>query len=107
MAIELTERAANHILNQARKEGRSGGVRLGVRTSGCSGFMYTVDYDDAPDPEDVVEEQRGVTVIVSRKSLPFLEGMVVDFVRDGINQRLSFENPNVKEACGCGESFTV
>lgn len=107
MTIQLTETAARHVRDQASKQGRTTSLRLGVRTSGCSGFMYTVDYADDVAETDVVFEQHGVQVVISKKSLPFLEGMEVDFVRDGINQRLDFRNPNVKESCGCGESFTV
>ena len=107
MSIQLTEAAARHVKMQADKSGKPTSLRLGVRTSGCSGFMYTVDYADDVQENDTVYEQHGVQVVVSRKSLPFLEGMEVDFVRDGLNHRLEFRNPNVKDACGCGESFTV
>ena len=107
MSIELTERAANHIRRALARNGSGMGLRLGVRTSGCSGFMYTVDYADAPGDNDMVVEQHGVSVVIDRKSLPFLDGMEVDFVREGINERFSFRNPNVSAECGCGESFAV
>jgi iron-sulfur cluster assembly protein len=107
MSIELTERAANHIRDAVARHGRGIGLRLGVRTSGCSGFMYTVDYAEEPGGNDLVVEQHGVAVVIDRKSLPFLEGMEVDYIREGINERFSFRNPNVSAACGCGESFAV
>jgi len=107
MTVQLTEAAARHVKAHAKKEGHDHSLRLGVRTSGCSGFMYTVDYAEHVGENDVIYEQHGVKVVVSRKSLPFLEGMEVDFVRDGLNQRFDFRNPNVKDQCGCGESFTV
>ncbi|AUB78033.1 iron-sulfur cluster assembly protein IscA [Gammaproteobacteria bacterium 2W06] len=107
MSIELTERAADHIRDSLVRHQKGMGLRLGVRTSGCSGFMYTVDYAEAPGDNDLVVEQHGVAVVIDRKSLPFLEGMEVDFVREGLNERFSFRNPNVSAACGCGESFAV
>lgn len=107
MTIQLTERAAEHIRRSVERHGGGVGLRLGVRTSGCSGFMYTVDYADAVAAEDTVVEQHGATVVIDRKSLPFLEGLEVDFVREGLNQRFSFRNPNVTAECGCGESFAV
>ncbi len=107
MAIQLTEAAARHVRNRAGQEGRPESLRLGVRTSGCSGFMYTVDFADGVDDGDIVFEQHGVRVVVSRKSLPFLDGMEVDYIQEGLNQRFDFRNPNVKDMCGCGESFTV
>ncbi|MCP1676352.1 iron-sulfur cluster assembly protein [Natronocella acetinitrilica] len=108
MAIVLTESAAKHVkAHVAKHELGEGGLRLGVRTSGCSGLAYTVDYSSDVRDGDQVFEQHGVRVLVDRKSLPFLEGMEVDYVREGLNQRFDFRNPNVKDACGCGESFSV
>lgn len=108
MTIVLTEQAARHVKAYASKAGVSGHtLRLGVRSSGCSGLAYTVDYDSEPKDGDQVFQQHGVQVLVDRKSLPFLQGMEVDFVREGLNQRLAFRNPNVKDSCGCGESFSV
>ncbi len=105
MNIQVTERAANHIRQSLARHGGGVGLRLGVRTSGCSGFMYTVDYADSVDEGDTLVEQHGATVVIDRKSLPFLEGLEVDFVREGLNERFSFNNPNVTAECGCGESF--
>ncbi len=107
MAITLTDRAAHHVKAYTSKHGVPAGLRLGVRTSGCSGFAYTVAYLEEIGEADAVFEQGDVKVVVDRKSLPFLEGMEVDYVRDGLNQRFSFRNPNVKDQCGCGESFSV
>lgn len=107
MSVHLTEAAARHFRAQAEKEGHPLSVRLGVRRSGCSGWMYTVDYDEAAREDDTIEDHDGVRVLISRKSLPFLDGMELDFVRVGLSWRLDFRNPNVSEACGCGESFTV
>lgn len=107
MAIKLTEKAAQHVLARAAREGHANSLRLGVRTSGCSGFSYTVGYADDVVEGDHIFEQHGIQVVVDRKSLPFLEGMEVDFIRDGLNQRMEFRNPNVKDSCGCGESFNV
>ncbi len=106
MAVVLTEKAAQHVKSHAAKSGGTGSLRLGVRTSGCSGFAYTVDYADEVRDDDAVFEQHGVRVVVDRKSLPFLDGMEVDFVREGLNQRFDFRNPNVTASCGCGESVS-
>lgn len=107
MGVQVTERAAEHIRRSLARKGDAMGLRLGVRTSGCSGFMYTVGYAEAVGESDAVFEQHGISVVVDRKSLPFLEGVEVDFIREGINERFSFRNPNVTAECGCGESFSV
>ena len=107
MSIQVTERAAEHIRQALARHGSGVGLRLGVRTSGCSGFMYTVGYAEEVSADDTLVEQHGVAVVIDRKSLPFLEGLEVDFVREGLNERFSFRNPNVKAECGCGESFSV
>ncbi len=107
MAIEVTERAAQHIRNELKRHGSGMGLRLGVKTSGCSGFMYTVGYAEQVEADDTLIEQHGVAVVIDPKSLPFLDGIELDFVRDGLNEKLSFRNPNVTAECGCGESFAV
>ncbi len=107
MTIELTQRAADHIRDAIAQHGGGVGLRLGVKTSGCSGFMYVVDYADEVKDDDLLVEQHGVSVVIDRKSLPFLDGMEVDYIREGLNQRFSFRNPNVTAECGCGESFAV
>lgn len=107
MAVTLTERAATHISNFFAKRGRGEGLRLGVRTSGCSGMAYVLEFVDAIAPEDQVFEEYGVKVIIDPKSMLYLDGTELDFVKEGLNEGFKFNNPNVKDACGCGESFTV
>jgi len=107
MAITLTENAARHVATQLRKRGKGVGLRLGVRTSGCSGLAYKLEYADETRPEDVTFEMHGVRVIVDPKSLVYLDGTELDFTREGLNEGLKFNNPNVKDSCGCGESFNV
>ena len=107
MSITLTEKAATHVVNFIAKRGKGVGVRLGVRTSGCSGLAYKLEFADAINPEDLVFESRGVKVLVDPKSLPYLDGTELDFAREGLNEGFKFNNPNVKDQCGCGESFNV
>jgi iron-sulfur cluster assembly protein len=107
MSITLTEKAATHVVNFIAKRGKGVGVRLGVRTSGCSGLAYKLEFADAINPEDHVFESRGVKVLVDAKSLPYLDGTELDFAREGLNEGFKFNNPNVKDQCGCGESFNV
>jgi iron-sulfur cluster assembly protein len=89
------------------KRGKGVGLRLGVRTTGCSGLAYKIEYADDALPEDVKFESHGVTVVVDPKSLPYLDGTELDFAREGLNEGFKFNNPNVKDECGCGESFNV
>ncbi len=105
MAITLTETAAKHVGKQLAARGKGVGLRLGVKTSGCSGLAYKLEFADEARPEDVTFDSHGVTVLVDPKSLPYLDGTVLDFRREGINEGFKFENPNVKAECGCGESF--
>lgn len=107
MAILLTERAALRVQQSLTKRGKGMGLRLGVRTAGCSGLGYTMEFADTKNPEDAAFESRGVTLIVDAKSLPYLTGTELDFVREGLNEGFKFQNPNSKAECGCGESFTV
>ncbi|HWS74179.1 MAG TPA: iron-sulfur cluster assembly protein IscA [Quisquiliibacterium sp.] len=107
MAITLTEKAAKHVARSIEKRGSGVGLRLAVRTSGCSGMAYQLEFADAADASDVQFESHGVRVLVDSKSLPFLDGTELDFVREGLNEGFRFNNPNVKGACGCGESFSV
>ena len=107
MSIQLTPRAVEHVRRKLRGQDHVVGLRLGVRASGCSGFAYTVGLAEQVGADDQAFEVEDLTVVVDRKSLPFLEGMEVDFIREGLNERLTFRNPNVKEQCGCGESFAV
>jgi len=105
--ITLTETAANHVRSYLAKRGKGVGLRLGVRTSGCSGMAYKLEFADAVNPEDHQFESRGVTLIVDPKSLPYLTGTELDYAREGLNEGFKFRNPNVKDECGCGESFNV
>jgi iron-sulfur cluster assembly protein len=107
MTIRLTENAAKHVQGALVKRGKGLGLRLGVKKTGCSGWAYKIEYADAQAQDDVRFESQGVTVLVDRQSLAFLNGTEVDYARDGLNQSFKFNNPNVKDACGCGESFTV
>ncbi|MBS0476138.1 MAG: iron-sulfur cluster assembly protein IscA [Proteobacteria bacterium] len=107
MGVTISERAAQHVSNFLAKRGKGVGIRLGVRTSGCSGMAYKLEFVDELDPSDLVFETHGVKVLVDPKSLPYLEGTELDFVREGLNEGFKFNNPNVKDQCGCGESFNV
>ncbi|WP_136415286.1 iron-sulfur cluster assembly protein IscA [Herbaspirillum sp. ST 5-3] len=107
MAITLTEKAAKHISRYIERRGKGAGVRIGVRTSGCSGLAYKLEYVDERVPEDEVFESHGVRVFVDPKSLPYIDGTELDFAREGLNEGFKFNNPNVKDACGCGESFRI
>lgn len=107
MAITLTERAAKHVSDFISKRGSGVGLRLGVRTSGCSGLAYKMEFADQAVEEDLRFESHGVTVLIDPKSLQYLDGTELDFVREGLNEGFKFNNPNVKDACGCGESFNV
>lgn len=107
MPVTLTERAARHVSTFIARRGKGVGLRLGVRTSGCSGLAYKLEYADAVNPEDVLFESNGVKVLVDPKSLPYIDGTVLDFAREGLNEGFKFTNPNIKDECGCGESFNV
>ncbi len=105
--ITLTENAAKHVQNYLAKRGKGVGLRVGVRTSGCSGMAYKLEFADTVNPEDVQFESNGVKVFVDPKSLPYLQGTELDYAREGLNEGFKFRNPNVKDECGCGESFNV
>lgn len=107
MSITITERAAEHVNNFISKRGKGIGLRLGVRTTGCSGMAYKLEFADAEQEGDLSFESHGVRVFVDPKSLPYLDGTELDFVREGLNEGFKFNNPNVKNTCGCGESFNV
>ncbi|HUN69590.1 MAG TPA: iron-sulfur cluster assembly protein IscA [Burkholderiales bacterium] len=107
MAVTLTEKAATRVQNFLAKRGKGVALRLGVRTSGCSGMAYKLEFADAINPEDTQFESHGVKVVVDPKSLPYLDGTVLDFAREGLNEGFKFSNPNVKDQCGCGESFNI
>jgi iron-sulfur cluster assembly protein len=107
MPITLTEAAADRVQSFLRNRGRGLGVRLGVKTSGCSGMAYLIEFVDELGEDDQVFEDHGVKVIVDRKSLVYLDGTELDYGREGLNEGFRFNNPNVKDQCGCGESFKV
>ncbi len=107
MSITLTENAAQHVQNFLIKRGKGVGLRLGVRTSGCSGMAYKLEFADMVDEQDLQFVSNGVTLLVDQQSLPYIDGMELDYTREGLNEGFKFNNPNVKDACGCGESFTV
>ncbi|GAA5085177.1 MAG: iron-sulfur cluster assembly protein IscA [Alcaligenaceae bacterium] len=107
MSITLTAQAAEHINKHIEKRGSGLGLRLGVRLTGCSGMAYDVDYVDQANENDHIFEDHGVKVFVDPRSLPFVDGTEIDFVRQGLSATFKFKNPNEKAACGCGESFMV
>ena len=107
MAITLTEAAARHVNRYLSRRDKGLGVRLGVKTTGCSGLAYKLEYVDEAEPEDVIFEQHGVKVLVDPKSLSYIDGTELDYVREGLNEGFRFNNPNERDRCGCGESFRV
>ncbi|OED40161.1 iron-sulfur cluster assembly protein IscA [Endozoicomonas sp. (ex Bugula neritina AB1)] len=107
MAITMTEAAAEHIRRQLNQRGKGTGIRLGVRTSGCSGMAYVLEFIDEPDGADTEFKKNEVSVFVDPKSLVYLDGTELDFVKEGLNEGFQFNNPNVSNECGCGESFNV
>jgi len=108
MAVSLTPAAAEHVAQMLTKRGEGIGLRLGTRKSGCSGFAYVVDYADEVGPNDKVFEDKGVKVIVDEHSLTLLDGTEIDFGKHNLlNSGFDFRNPNIKDTCGCGESFTT
>lgn len=107
MAVTLSERAAQHVAGFLSKRGKGIGIRLGVRTTGCSGMAYKLEFADELPEGDEIFESHGVKVFVDPKSLPYIDGTELDYAREGLNEGFKFNNPNVKNECGCGESFNV
>lgn len=107
MAISMTEAAAKHVQRSLEGRGKGEGIRLGVRTTGCSGLAYVLEFVDELAAEDLVFESHGVKVIIDPKSLVYLDGTELDFTREGLNEGFKFNNSNVRGECGCGESFNV
>jgi iron-sulfur cluster assembly protein len=107
MGVSLSEAAARHVNRYLAKRGKGYGVRLGVKTTGCSGLAYTLEYVDELGGEDVVFEEHGVKVLVDPKSMAYIDGTQLDYVREGLNEGFRFNNPNERDKCGCGESFRV
>lgn len=106
--LQVTEAADSHIVHCLQKNPQYSGIRLQVKKTGCSGFSYVVDYVESPDPRDLSFPQpAGYTIYIVKSSYPFLKGIGIDYVKQGLNSKFSFINPNQTGACGCGESFTV
>jgi len=107
MAITLTEKAAQRVEKYLETRGKGIGLKLAVKTTGCSGMAYVLEFVDQMSADDQVFESHGVKILVDPKSLIYIDGTELDFKRDGLNEGFEFHNPNVKDSCGCGESFTV
>ncbi|MGI9223865.1 MAG: HesB/IscA family protein [Woeseiaceae bacterium] len=107
MAISLTESAASRVRSYLATRGKGVGLRLGVTKTGCSGYSYVINYADDIAENDLVFEDKGVTLVVDPEALPLIDGTEVDFVKSGLNEAFSFKNPNISGECGCGESFNV
>jgi iron-sulfur cluster assembly protein len=107
MSVTLTDAAARHVVRYISRRGKGVGIRLVVKTTGCSGLAYKLEYADEVASEDVVFEDNGVKVLIDPKSLAYINGTELDFVREGLNEGFRFNNPNERDRCGCGESFRV
>lgn len=105
--INVTEQAANKISQQLTKRVTSVGLRLGVKKTGCSGYSYTLEYIDAVNENDLVFESNNIKVFVDKNNVLYLDGVTIDYKRQGLSEKFEFINPNSKGECGCGESFTV
>jgi iron-sulfur cluster assembly protein len=105
--IKLTDSAVKRVREMIEKKGSGIGLRIGVTESGCSGYSYALDYAEEASDSDIIIEQDGVRVVVDQNSMPMLNDMELDFVKQGLNQSFKFNNPNVVSSCGCGESFSV
>ncbi len=107
MGISITENAASHVARQLSERGSGLGIRVGVTTTGCSGMAYVLEFADQVEDGDQIFEKHGVKIVVDAKSLVYIDGTEMDFVKQGVNEGFEFRNPNVKGECGCGESFTI
>jgi iron-sulfur cluster assembly protein len=105
--VAVTEAAARKILQTLQRRGHGTGIRLGVKTTGCSGLAYVLEFVDSPRPEDQHVECDGCQIFIDPKSCVYMQGMTIDFVRNGLNEGFEFRNPNERDRCGCGESFRV
>ena len=105
--ISITEKAADHIKGQLNERGKGVGIRLGVKTTGCSGLAYVIEFADSENDDDNVFLEKGIKLLINPKSYVYLKGTEVDFAKEVINEGFKFKNPNVKDTCGCGESFNV
>jgi iron-sulfur cluster assembly protein len=107
MAITMTSAAEAHVVKHLSHRGHGLGIRLGVKTTGCSGLSYVLEFVDDHEPEDEVFTTGDAKLFIDPKSLAYLDGTELDFVKEGLNEGFQFNNPNVKDECGCGESFHV
>lgn len=107
MAISVTPKAAVQIRKALAKRGGGVGLRVAVKTSGCSGYAYALEFADTPSDDDLRFESEGVQLLVQAQSLPLVDGTLLDWVREGLNEGFKFSNPNASATCGCGESFAV
>ena len=107
MAITITENAASRVKSFLHDRGKGIGLRVGVKTTGCSGMAYVIEFADEVDKDDTIFEDRGIKIIVDPKCLMYLDGTELDFAKEGLNEGFKFSNPNEKARCGCGESFSV
>lgn len=105
--ILITERAAAKIKTQLTRRGKGLGIRVGVKTTGCSGLAYVLEYVDIIDSTDHVFESNSVNIYIDPKSLAYIQGVEIDWIRNGLNEGFEFRNPNERDRCGCGESFRV
>lgn len=107
MSVSVTPKAATQIRKALAKRGGGVGLRVAIKTSGCSGYAYALEFADAPSDDDLSFESEGVQVLVDAKSLPLIDGTQLDWVREGLNEGFKFNNPNASAECGCGESFAI
>jgi iron-sulfur cluster assembly protein len=107
MAVTLTETAAQRVKDFLANRGKGEGLRLGVKTTGCSGMAYVLEFADSAEEGDEVFESQGVKIFIDAKSLVYIDGTELDYTKEGLNEGFRFNNPNEKDTCGCGESFTV
>jgi iron-sulfur cluster assembly protein len=105
--ISLTEKASNRVKQTLTKRGKGLGIRIGVKTTGCSGLAYVLEYVDSPQEHDITVDCNGCMLFIDPKSGAYVQGLEIDFVRNGLNEGFEFNNPNERDRCGCGESFRI
>ena len=105
--ITITDTASNKVKQTLAKRGKGLGIRIAVKTTGCSGLAYVLEYVDQPNPEDIKIDCNGCNLFIDPKSCPYVSGTEIDFVRNGLNEGFQFNNPNERDRCGCGESFRI
>ena len=105
--LKITEQAAKKVQQQLSKRGHGVGIRIAVKTTGCSGLAYVLEYVDSPVKDDICVECNGCSLFVDPKSCPYIQGTEIDYVKNGLNEGFEFKNPNERDRCGCGESFRV